>query len=136
MALAWELQACAKESGFPTGVLCKSVWELQKCMAPLLSLSSDEIVEDSLLRPIRGEHLTFPTPEEEATLVDEVKLPKVPEQLEVHEQVHPAEQIAVPTASPPSPPSQPSHLPFQKAKSPSKGSKQIQPVLAIGSMLT
>ena len=73
------------------GDLCESVWVLQKCMAPLLALIGDEIVEASLLRPIGEEHRTSPTPEEKAALMGEVKLPKVPEQLEVHEQVHPAE---------------------------------------------
>ena len=52
MALARVLQACAEESGFLTGVLCDAVWELQRCMAPLLALNGDEIVEASLLSPI------------------------------------------------------------------------------------
>ena len=116
MALAQALQACAMESEFSTGVLCDSAWELQRCMAPLLALSSDEIVEASLLWPIGEEHGTSPTPEEEAALLSEIKPPKVPEWLEVHEQVHPAEWTATPAASPPSPPPQPSHLPSQKAK--------------------
>ena len=47
MALAQVLQACAKESGFPAGVLCVSAQELQKCMAPLLAFSGDGIVEAS-----------------------------------------------------------------------------------------
>ena len=62
MALAKLLQACTKESGFPTGVLCDVMWELQWCMAPLLVLKSDEIVEASLLRPIEGECGTSPMP--------------------------------------------------------------------------
>ena len=111
-------------------------WELQKCMAPLMALSRDEIVEISLLKPTGEEHRTSPTPEEEATLLGEVELPQAPKQLEVHEPEHPAEQIAVPVASPHS------HLPNQVAslprrqRSPGKGEKQTQPVLASGSMFT
>ena len=88
LALDWALHAHAKESGFLTGVLCKVAWELQKCMALLMALSGDEIVEASLIRPTGEEHRTFPTPEEEATLLDEVELSKVPEQLEVYEPEH------------------------------------------------
>ena len=73
MALARVLQAHAEESWFPTGVLCGAVWKLQWCMAPLLVLNSDEIVEASLLQPIEGECRTSPTPEEEATLLGNVK---------------------------------------------------------------
>ena len=105
MALARALQAYPKESGFPTGVLCDAVWELQRCMAPLLDLSSSEIVEAYLLRQTGEEHRTSPTPEEEATLLGEIKceikLPQVPE-LGIHEQVHPVEWNATPSASPPS----------------------------------
>ena len=73
MALARALQACAKESGFPTGVLCDVAQELQWCMAPLLVLNGDKIVEASLLRPIEGECRTPPTPEEEAALLGNIK---------------------------------------------------------------
>ena len=54
-----------KESGLLAGVLCKSVGELQKCMASLMALSGDEIVKASLLGPIGEEHRTSPIPEEE-----------------------------------------------------------------------
>ena len=89
----------------------------------LLVLNGNEIVEASLLRPIEGECRTSPTPEEAILLGDikheikcEIELPQVPDQLEIHGQVQPAEQTATPTASLPSPPSQPSSLPSQKAK--------------------
>ena len=60
LALAQALQACAEESGVPTGVLCKSVWELQNCMVPLMTLSGDDIVEVSLLKPMGDKHGTPP----------------------------------------------------------------------------
>ena len=63
MALARMLQAHAKGSGFPTGVLCDVAWELQWCIALLLVLNGDEIVEASLLRLIEGECGTSPMPE-------------------------------------------------------------------------
>ena len=73
MTLARVLQAFAKELGFLTGVLCDAVWELQRCMAPLLAFSSDEVVEASLLRPRGEECRTSPTPEEEGTLLGKIK---------------------------------------------------------------
>ena len=84
------------------GVLCDVAQELQWCMAPLLILNGDNIVEATLLRPTEGEHRMSPTPEEEATLLGnikheskpeikhEVEPPQVPEQLGIHEQVQPA----------------------------------------------
>ena len=51
-------QACAEESGFPRGVLCEVVRQLQWCLALLLFLNGDKIVEVSLLRPIE-EHRTW-----------------------------------------------------------------------------
>ena len=121
LALALVLQACAKESEFPTGVLCNPVWELQKCMASLMTLHGDEIVKASFLRPTGEEHRTSPAPEEEATLLGKVELTQVPEQLEDHELAHPAEWTAICAASPPSPPSQPSCLTSQKAKKSQQG---------------
>ena len=38
-----------------------------------MALSVDEIVKVSLLRPTEEEHATCPTPEKEATLLDEVE---------------------------------------------------------------
>ena len=52
MTLARVLQACTEESGFPAGVLCDAAQELQRCMAPLLALNGDEIVEASPLSPV------------------------------------------------------------------------------------
>ena len=104
-------------------------------MDPLLALSSDEIVKASLLRPIGEEHGTSPIPEEEAALLGKVKPPQVPE-LEVHELVPPTEQSATPAPSPhPLLPNQAISLP-RRQRSPSKGSKWTQPMLASGSGLT
>ena len=48
-------------------------------MAPLMSLSGDDIVEASLLEPMGDERGTSPTPEEEATLLgEELELLEVP----------------------------------------------------------
>ena len=44
----------------PTGVLCESAQELQKCMTPLMTLSGDNIVEVSLLKPMGDDHRTPP----------------------------------------------------------------------------
>ena len=69
----WVLQAHTKESSCPTVVLGEASRELQWCMAPLLALNGDEIVEASLLQSVEGECRTFPMPEEEATLLGNVK---------------------------------------------------------------
>ena len=79
LALAHALQACAERLGVPTGVLCDVVWKLQRCMAPLMSLSGDDIVEASLLEPAGEEHRTSPTLEEEAFLLgQELELLEAP----------------------------------------------------------
>ena len=120
MALAKVLQAYTKESGYPTGVPCDPLWEQQRYMTPLLALNGNEISwgfppdqwEENAESPLHQRM-------EAALLGDikhEIELPWVPEPLEVHEQVQPAEQAATPTASLPSRPSQPSHFPPQKAK--------------------
>ena len=96
MALAKMLQACTEKSEFPTEVLSGAAHELQQCMAPLLVLNGDEIVEVSLLRLIEGECRTSPMPEE-ATLLGDIKpdithdikckieSPRVSEQLQICE---------------------------------------------------
>ena len=63
LALAQALQACAKGSGAQTGVLCNSAWELQKCVAPLMTLSRDNIVEASLFKSTEEECGISPTSE-------------------------------------------------------------------------
>ena len=60
LALAWTLQACAEELEVPTVIVCQSVQELQKCTAPLMTLSGDDIVEASHLKPMGEEHGTSP----------------------------------------------------------------------------
>ena len=49
LALVWVLQACVEESGTPASNLWDATQELQRCMAPLMTLSGDDIVETSLL---------------------------------------------------------------------------------------
>ena len=127
LALARALQAHTKESGYPIGVICDVARELQQCMAPLLALKGDEIVEASLLQPVEGECRTSPTPEEEATLLGDikpdigsdvkldVKVWQVPALLEICEQTQPAEQTITPITSPISSFS-PKSPPFPKGK--------------------
>ena len=44
LTLAWVLLACAEGLGAPTDILCDSAQELQKYMAPLMTLIGDDIV--------------------------------------------------------------------------------------------
>ena len=66
-----------------------------------MTLSGNDIVEASLLRPTKEEYGTFPTPEEEAILLgEEIKMPQV---TEISEGVKPAEQMTTLRVSSPSP---------------------------------
>ena len=135
LALAHALQTCAERSGTLTGVLCSSVKELQRCIASLMCLSGDEIVEASLLDPTGEEDRTSPAPEEETALLGEEPKPpetpkatSLPECLEIPEATEPSEwiiaqpveatkQTDTPSASPsPSPTPKPSCYPSQKIK--------------------
>ena len=53
----------------PPGVLCNAAWDLKGCMAPLMWLGGDEIVEASLLGPANDGPGVPPTLEEEAVLL-------------------------------------------------------------------
>ena len=131
-ALARTPQAHTKESECPTGVLCEAAWELQLCMAALLVLNSNEIVEPLLQKAVEGECGTPLTPEEEAALLGNIKpdieVPQVPEWLEIHEQVQSAEQTAAPTAPFISLPSPPSPLPSPRAKKPKERAARVDAI--------
>ena len=58
LALAQALQCCAERLGVPTRVLYHAAWELQKCMALLMSLNGNDIVEASLLEPMGNKFRT------------------------------------------------------------------------------
>ena len=93
---------------------------------PLMTLSGDDIIETSLLKPTEEECGTSLTSEEEAILLGEgIKLPQIPSSLpewpEIPEFVEPAEQITAPSSSSLSPAPQPSHLPSGKAKKSQQG---------------
>ena len=51
LALTQALQHCAERLGMPPRVLCNAAQDLQRCMAPLMWLDRDEIVETLLLGP-------------------------------------------------------------------------------------
>ena len=123
----------------PTRVLYDSVSELQRCMAPLMCLSGDEIVEGSLFEPAGEEHRTSSTPEEEAYLQGEEPMPletpkasSLPECPEIPEPTEPLEQIdtqsgesteqtdALSAYPHPSPAPQPSHHSSMKKKKPQR----------------
>ena len=78
--------------------------ELQQCMAPLMTLDGDDIVEASLLRLNGEEPGSSPTPEEEAVLLDEEDEPSeepgsTPGHVEIPRFVEPAEWTATPVTS-------------------------------------
>ena len=67
--LAKAPQHCAEKLRMPSGVLCDIVWDLQRCMEPLMHLEGDDIFEASLLEAADNEPGAFPTLAEEATLL-------------------------------------------------------------------
>ena len=69
LALARVLQSCTEASGGKQGILCGAVRELQQCMASLMTINEDDVMEASLLRPFEEEQGTFPHQEEEPTLL-------------------------------------------------------------------
>ena len=98
----------------------------KKCMAYLMTLSSDDIVVVILLKATGEEHRTPSTPEEEAILLHgEIKVSQVPgshpEWLEIPSFVEPANQSTTHSASSPSLTPQPSCLPSGKVEKPWQG---------------
>ena len=94
-------------------------------MAPLISLSGNDIVEASLLETAGEECGTSPMPEEEVLLLDEeIELPEAPEAAAflpecpaIPDPMESTEQINSPsTSAPPSPMPKPSHYPSRKTK--------------------
>ena len=86
MTLVQALQAWGEEIRVSTGILCDSAQKLQKYMALLMILSSDNITEASILRPSKEECGASSTPEEEAILLGkEPKATSLPEYPEVSE---------------------------------------------------
>ena len=69
LALAKALQHCAERLGMPPKVLCDVAQDLQRCMAPLICLEGDEIVQALLLGPTDDGPRMSPILEEEAVLL-------------------------------------------------------------------
>ena len=67
-ALTRALQTYTEVSRAQPGVLCGAVRELQQCMAPLMTIKGDDVMEASLLGPKEEEPGPSPTPEGEAAL--------------------------------------------------------------------
>ena len=61
VALAKALLHCAEWSGVPPGTMCGAVWDLQRCLVPLMQLEEEDIWEDSLLS-LWGRAHGFPNP--------------------------------------------------------------------------
>ena len=55
LALARVLQACAEASRAKQGMLSEAIRELQQCMALLMTINMDDVMEASLVRPVEEE---------------------------------------------------------------------------------
>ena len=88
LALAHVLRACTERSGALTGFLSDAAWELQKCMAPLIHLNGDDIVEASLLETTGEECEMSPMLDVEATLLGKNMSHQRPQRL-----LHPSQII-------------------------------------------
>ena len=81
-----------------------AVRELQQCMAKLMAIYGDDVMEVSLLRQVENESAPSPTPEEETTLLGEGDGPSgapgpAPQQAKNPRFVEPAEQTTTPVTS-------------------------------------
>ena len=61
VALAKGLQCCAEWSGAP-GIMCGTVWDLQRCLVPLVPLDEEDIWEAFLLMSVGDEPVASLTP--------------------------------------------------------------------------
>ena len=75
VALAKALQCCTQRSRAPPGITCCTVRHLQGCLAPLLQLHDEDILEDCFLESVGDEPVAFLTPAEEALLLSEKQEP-------------------------------------------------------------
>ena len=71
LAPARALQACAEASGAKWGVQCRVIREFQQCMALLMTINRDDVMEASLLRPLEEESGPSTTLEEETAFLGE-----------------------------------------------------------------
>ena len=71
VGLAQALKYCAEWSGAAPDTMCGKVWDLQRCLAPLIQLDEEDIWEASLLESVQDEPMASLTPTEEALLLGE-----------------------------------------------------------------
>ena len=91
LALVQALQHCAERLGMPPRVLCNEAWNLQRCMAPLMHLEGDEMVEALLLGSTNNGPRMSPTPEEEAVLLGDELEPQEAQEGTIFPLEHPGE---------------------------------------------
>ena len=104
LALARALQVCAEASGAKPGVLCRAVRELQQCMALLMAIDGDDVMEASLLGLVEEELGPSPTLEEEAVLLGERDMNSgapcpAPQQVKSPRFIEPVEWTTTPVTS-------------------------------------
>ena len=87
LALALALQHCVERSR----MLCNVAWGLQRCMAPLIHLKEDDILDALLLRAADDEPGMSPTPVEEAALLGNAPTPQRAQAITAHPSDHPEE---------------------------------------------
>ena len=68
VALVQALQWCAIQSGTPPGVLCGSVQELCRCLAPLLKRGN--LLDITMLNVVEKDPVTLPIPTERASSLE------------------------------------------------------------------
>ena len=66
VALALALQQCAVLLGAPLGVLCSTVWDLHRCLQPLIE--KDDLLDVCMLEAAEKELASSPNPAEEVGL--------------------------------------------------------------------
>ena len=71
LALAKALQGCCEQSGRPYSMMHRAARDLQWCMADLMQLGEEDVLEKTLLEPADNMPVASRTPAEEAILLDE-----------------------------------------------------------------
>ena len=122
LGLAWALQHCAGGWGHLPRVLCDAAWNIQRCIASLMDLEADEIVEMSLLGPTDNGSRMSPTLAEEAVLLGDELEPQEAQKATTC----PHEHLGAPEPKEPAEQSYAPHPPAPSATTPGSSGNQSQ----------
>ena len=71
LVLAKALQCCTEQAGGPSIMMCHVARVLHRCMAHLMGIKEEDVLEIPPLKPMCADSTVSPTPSEDATLLEE-----------------------------------------------------------------